>query len=167
MILSDQVAVPIAPALARTRLMGYLCDGSADGASSEATEDQRTAQVRAGVAFLSKRVVVETLDPISRGERTVIAVRWTVSGGTGRRFPTLDANLELRPGNPGETTIVLIGSYRPPVRALVAAVDRMVLHELATSTVRDFLTRIAARLTRAELALEVAPRPAFSAPHGF
>jgi hypothetical protein len=145
-ILSAQVVVPISLALARMRLMAYLSDDSDNGASSQATEDQHATQVRAGVAFLSGQVVVETLDPVMTGERTVVAVRWTAGGSTGALFPTLDANLDLRPGDPGETTIMLIGSFLP-VRVLGAAVDRLVLHELATSTVRDFLTRIAARVT--------------------
>jgi hypothetical protein len=146
MILSDQIDVAISPAVTRNRLMDYLRDTSSVGATSEATEDQHGLHVRAGVALLSKQVVVQALDPVVSAQRTMIPIRWTATGVTGPLFPTLDANLELRPSDAGGTRIVLIGSYLPPLGALGAVVDRMILRQLATATVRNFLARIAVRV---------------------
>jgi hypothetical protein len=149
MILREQIEVPVLPAAVLHRLISYLSDVTPEGASSEATQDQRSSHVRAGFAFLSKQVLVQTLEPTVTGARTIVPVRWTATGITGPLFPTLDANIELRQTACG-TEIALVGSYLPPMGALGAAVDRLVLHELATATVGNFLGRIAARVTLPE-----------------
>jgi hypothetical protein len=96
------------------------------------------------VPALSKLVRVQFREPVRRGAVTVLALRWEATGVAGRIFPVLDADITLAPDGDETTLLGLDGVYGPPGGAIGAGLDRVILHRIATATVRSFLTRIAA-----------------------
>jgi hypothetical protein len=67
--------------------------------------------------------------------------------GSGRLFPKLEADLELAPLGPSRTQLAISARYRPPLGAVGRVVDRAALHVVAEATIKDFLDRVAERLT--------------------
>lgn len=96
---------------------------------------------------LSKLVRVRFREPVRRHAVTVLTLRWEATGATGRIFPVLDADITLTPDGEDATLLGLEGVYGPPGGALGAGLDRVILHRIATATVRSFLTRIADAIT--------------------
>jgi hypothetical protein len=92
---------------------------------------------------LSKLVEVRLLDPVNRGDSAVLALRWEATGPGGGFFPVLDADIALTPAGGHSTRLSLAGSYRPPLGAVGAALDRAILHKVADATIRSLLTRVA------------------------
>jgi hypothetical protein len=71
---------------------------------------------------------------------------WKASG-SGRLFPKLEADLELAPLGPSRTQLAISARYRPPLGTVGRAIDRAALHLVAEATIKDFLDRVAERLT--------------------
>jgi hypothetical protein len=95
---------------------------------------------------------VRLLELVPRCEGIALPLQWEAAGAAGRLFPVLDADLTLVPAGASQTLIRLDGAYRPPLGAVGATLDRMVLHRAATATIRSLLSRIAAALARASAA---------------
>jgi hypothetical protein len=72
-----------------------------------------------------------------------LALRWEATGSGGDLFPALDADIKLTPAGAEASLLTLDGAYRPPLGALGAALDTMILHRVATSTARSLLSQIA------------------------
>jgi hypothetical protein len=119
-------------------------------ASADAYDSGRTGLARVGprgdVPVVSKLVEVYTRDVIVRDGRAVLTLRWEATGPGGGLFPALDADITLTPADAGESLLTLDGAYRPPFAALGMALDRVLLHRVATSTVRSLLSQIAASI---------------------
>jgi hypothetical protein len=107
------------------------------------------------VPALSKLVRVQFREPVRRGAVTVLTLRWEATGATGRIFPVLDADITLAPDGEEATLLGLDGVYGPPGGAVGAGLDRVILHRIATATVRSFLTRIAGAITSPATAAEL------------
>ena len=159
MILREETIVDAPPGWVRQRLQARLTADGLHAESAASFEHENTLLVRAGVSGLSKTVAMVTLPAYQRGEVTVIAFRWVATGPLGELFPTLEANLEIEPTDDGRTRVVIIGSYRPPLRRLGASIDRVVLHTVASTTIHEFLTEISASLQPAAQT-DVTPAPA-------
>ena len=159
-MLREETIVDAPPDWVRQRLRTLLADGlHAESAAS--FEQEHTLLVRAGGPGLSKTVAMLTLPAYQRGEVTVTPFRWVATGPMGELFPTLEANLELEPTDDGRTRVVLLGSYQPPLRRLGASIDRLVLHTVATTTIRGFLAQVTASLQpTAQTDTTAAPTPA-------
>ncbi len=80
-----------------------------------------------------------------RDGRAGLAIRWEVTGLGGGLFPVLDADMMLAPAGPRSTLLTLAGAYRPPLGSLGEALDRAVLHRVASASIRNFTGRVAAR----------------------
>ncbi len=61
-------------------------------------------------------------------------------------LPVLDADIKLSAEGGQGTRVALTGCYRPPFGALGAGLDRMLMHTVATLTLRSLLTRLATAL---------------------
>lgn len=130
-----------APRLARLASGGWL------RARSEAVYD-------GGVAFLarvgplgavpgaSKLVRVRLAEPRRRDEMISVPLRWEATG-PGGLFPALDADIRLSDAGGHSARVTLTASYRPPLAAIGATLDRLVLHAVATATIRALLATIA------------------------
>ncbi len=88
---------------------------------------------------------VQILELTEREDEAVLTLRWEAAGPRGV-FPALDADITLTSAGPGASRLSLSGSYRPPLAALGAALDKAILHRAADATTRSFLSSIATRL---------------------
>lgn len=85
--------------------------------------------------------------PLRRhGDGTLISFTWDAQGGASL-FPHFDADLEVAPLGSDQTVLTIRGTYDPPAGWLGRAVDDLVLHRLAQSTVRAFLDALCSQLT--------------------
>jgi len=109
------------------------------------------------------------VEPVYRHEAMTLGVRWEATGVAGKSFPVLDANIRLSGEGSQGSRVVLTASYRPPLGAAGAGLDRLVLHKVATATIRTFLARVASALegtreaageTAASSWWELGPEPA-------
>ncbi len=143
MFAGDEVRLDISFAVARERLTRLGESGALTGASEDAYGPGLT---RVGMAGVSKLVRVQVRE-LSWTDRTAgLALRWEAAGPGGALFPVLDADLTLAPAGEG-TMLTMAGSYRPPLGALGAVLDRAVLRRVAIATVRSFVAQVAAQLT--------------------
>ena len=94
-----------------------------------------------------KKVWVDIGEPYSRGDGVLIPVHWWANGAT-HLFPSLDGDLEVMPIGGETTQITLMGRYDPPLGGVGQRLDKMLLHRLAETSVRSFLTRLAAVLEK-------------------
>jgi len=141
------VLVDLSFPAAQARLADLARGGMLTRLSEGAYGDGLTGLVRVGplgaAPGLSKLVEVQLLDPVSRGDSAVLALRWEATGPGGGLFPVLDADMALTPAGAHSTRLSLAGSYRPPFGAVGAALDRAILHKVADATIRSLLTRVA------------------------
>jgi hypothetical protein len=143
---SETVSVDVPLAVAQHRLFEHLRLGDLDSLASGAYAEGVMVFARAGVAGLSKTVEIQSVPAYKRGAITVIPLRWVATGALSGAFPVLDANLELTATDSG-TQLDFIGSYRPPLGVLGAALDRLVMHNVARATVQRFAAQLAEVVT--------------------
>lgn len=117
--------------------------------ASAASEDGETLRMRIGPTWSSGLVTREvhvTLGPAREGVDSILrSLSWTASEHAAL-FPSLDGDIELAPLDPEITRISLNVVYTPPLGDFGARIDRVILHRVAQSTVRSFISRIAANL---------------------
>jgi hypothetical protein len=135
---------------ARSRLAA-LVDGEALLTASQDAYGEGAARLaRVGplgpVPGASRLVAVKFGGPLADGEPVVVALRWEAIGPGGGLFPALDANLTLARAGAAAASLRLEGTYRPPLGALGAGLDRVILHRVADATVQGFLGRIGAAI---------------------
>ena len=98
---------------------------------------------------VSRLVRVRFTEPARRDETMTVGLRWEAAGVTGGLFPALDADIRLCDAGGNRVRVSLAGSYRPPFGALGAGLDRLVLHTVATATIKALLASITAALENA------------------
>jgi hypothetical protein len=149
---------------ARARLASLTHRGLLGKASDGAYADGLAGLIRVGpfgdVLGASKLVSVRLLEPVPRDDVMVQPLRWEATGVTGRLFPVLDADLTLAAASAARTLMTLNGAYRPPLAGIGAGLDRVVLHRVATATIRSLLSRIADALAIPAPAAGPAEQPA-------
>jgi hypothetical protein len=120
-------------------------------ASAAAYESGLIGELRVGpagdVRGMSKLVRVYAREPVLRDGTAVLTLRWEATGPGGRLFPALDADLTLTPLDEVSSRLTMDGAYRPPLAALGAGLDRVILNRIANATARSLLTTIAAALS--------------------
>jgi len=151
------VALPFS--LADARLSEFLAGQGLCGASNNAYEaGLREFPLQVGpvgaVSGLSKRVHVYVLPPRSTPAGTTVPFRWLATGVTGQLFPALDADLDLSPEGPEASRLLINARYEPPLGAVGAKIDRILLGRVADSTIRELLRRIEAILVQREGVVE-------------
>jgi hypothetical protein len=157
MFVCDDRVLPVGFAVASARLgelaYGRLLDGVSERVYHGGVQYLLRVGPAGAVPGTSRLVRVQFSDRTYRDGETTVALRWQATGASGGLFPALDADIRLAAEGAHRTRVTLTGSYRPPLGALGAGLDRLVLHTVATATIATLLTRIAA-------ALEGAPAPA-------
>lgn len=150
MFVTHELIADVSFPLARQRLSSLVHEGWLGAASEDAYQDGFTTVIRVGPFMdrpgASKRVRVRFLDPVHRGEAMTVGARWEATGITGALFPVLDADINLTPAGAKATRLALAGTYRPPLDGLGATLDKVILHRVATATVRALLERVAGAL---------------------
>jgi hypothetical protein len=147
MFVGDEVMLDISFPSARVRLESLTRGGLLISASDDAYGEEITGLMRVGPAGLSRLVRVQFRDLSERANTAGFALRWEVTRPGGGLFPVLDADVELIQAGPQSTWLTIAGAYRPPLGALGEALDRAILHRVATATIRGFLSRIATGIT--------------------
>jgi hypothetical protein len=114
-----------------------------------ATQDGDIFQMRIGPSWaagiVTREVNVTLWPPRQRGYALARSLTWTPSDWQ-FLFPLLDGDLELAPIGPDQCRISLAATYTPALGRFGAHVDRTLLHRVAASTVRSFITQIATKL---------------------
>jgi hypothetical protein len=150
MFLSDQRMLTIGISAAQARLANLAHDGWLGEASEAAYQGGIDHLPRVGPLGdwpgLSRRVRVQFLDPVDRDNSVTIGMRWETVGFTGGLFPVLDANITLTTEGEEGTLMTLTAVYRPPLGALGAGLDRVLLHRVAAATVHSLMTSMARAL---------------------
>ena len=147
MFVGDEVQLEVSFALARKRLRQLTEGGALLGTSEDAYDHGAFGLERVGVPGLSKLVRVQVRELSWTEQSAVLAIRWEAAGPGGGLFPVLDADLTMAPIGERATILTLAGAYRPPLGAVGAALDRAILHRVASVTIRAFLAQVAGRIT--------------------
>jgi len=147
---SDERVLNVSIGVAELRLASLARGDWLSGASQSAYQGGIDHLVRAGpfgdLPGASRLVRVQFVDPVYRDGAMTLGVRWEAIGVTGGLFPVLDANIKLS-GEGGQISrAVLTASYRPPLGAAGAGLDRLLLHKVAAATIKTFLARMARAL---------------------
>jgi hypothetical protein len=144
---ADETRLAVSFPLACPRLVNLTRGSSLVSAAEDAIGDGCTGLVRVGPAGpapgVSRLVTVSFLDPAVAGETAVLGLRWTATGPGGRLFPALDTNITLTADGEQATWLRLAGAYRPPLRALGARLDAVIMNRVAKPTMRSFVHRVA------------------------
>jgi hypothetical protein len=155
MFVAQDLTIDVEPRAAQARLANLLGGSWLAGVSVTAYDGGLTGLLRVGPAgpAAAKLVRVRVLDPAYRGEIMTVGLRWEATGPAGGLFPVLDADIIISPAGgqgtpaPGQARLRVAGAYRPPLGRLGAGLDRLVLHQVATATVRHLLHSVAQKIT--------------------
>ncbi len=106
--------------------------------------DRMLADVGLGTngAAIRKQVEVELGPPLRFPSKVVLPMAWRATGPEAL-FPALDADIEIAPLGESCTQLSISARYRPPLGVVGRAVDRLLMHRVAESTVRAFLESMA------------------------
>lgn len=156
MFVGDEVQLDISFTIAQERLAQLAEGGALLSTSEDAYGHGITGLARVGIAGVSKLVRVQVRELTWTDGSTGLALRWEATGASGGLFPVLDADLKLASTGEQATLLAIAGAYRPPLGSLGEALDRAILHLVATATIRNFLARVAAQLTGQPGAAEAA-----------
>ncbi len=150
MFIDDEVPLAVGFDAARARLADLARNDTLAGASQAAYGEGVTELLRVGplgsVPGTSKMVEVRFRNLVERDDYAGLAVRWEATGSGGGLFPALDADIMVMPTGERSSKLRLTGSYRPPLGALGAGLDRILLRTVATATLRTLLAQVAAAL---------------------
>ena len=99
-----------------------------------------------GDGRISRRLLVTAgaAQPFAYG--LLVPIEWRAAQHP-ERYPTLAGVLRLEPSGP-VCRLRLDAHYVPPAGRLGAAIDRALLHNVAETSVKEFVQRVAARLAR-------------------
>jgi hypothetical protein len=160
----DETQLEVGFAVARERLVRLAEDGALFASSEQAYGDGKVGFERVGLPGLSKLVRVQARELAWTDRTGGLAIRWEATGPGGGLFPVLDADIRLAPAGEDVTVLTVAGAYRPPLGALGGALDRVILHRIAETTIRGFMTHLAARITGQPGAEASAPNGAGASP---
>jgi hypothetical protein len=147
MFVAHELMLDIGSRTAQARLANLARGPGLSGSSLAAYHGGLAGLSRVGplgeLPGASKLVRVRLLDPVYRGESMRLGLRWEAAGVTGALFPALDADISLTPAGAQKTRLALAGVYRPPLGRFGAGLDRVILNQVATATIRTLLHSVA------------------------
>jgi hypothetical protein len=147
---ADEKMLDVSIGAAQLRLGKLVHSGWMHAASQAAYQGGIDHLIRVGpfgdVPGTSRLVRVRFVDPVYRDGAMSLGVRWEAVGVSGGLFPVLDANIRLSEESDQGTRVALTASYRPLLGPVGAQLDRVLMHRVATATIRTFLARVAAAL---------------------
>ncbi len=151
MLAAAEISVGLPFSLADDRLKGLL---SGDGLGRASDKAYQAGLVEfsilvgpvGAISALSKRVRVSILPPRVIPEGTRVPLRWVATGVTAHFFPVLDADLDLCSDGDEASLLLIKARYEPPLGAVGAQVDRVLLRRVADLTINELLRRLAAML---------------------
>jgi hypothetical protein len=153
MFVSEERVLAVSFAVASARLANLADGGWLREASENVYQGGVEYLMRVGpagaVPGASRLVRVRFTEPAYREGEATMGLRWEATGMTGGLFPALDADIRLTATENRGARVTLTGSYRPPLGALGAGLDRLLLGTVAVATIKTLLARVAAVLAGA------------------
>jgi hypothetical protein len=150
---SGEASLDLSCTAAQARLTYLIRGGWLGNASAQAYSDGITELAWPGplgpAPCLSRLVQARFQDLKASGDSARLALRRDVAGPGGGSFPALDADMTLTPAGEHSTTLRLTGAYRTPLGTAGAELDWVIVHRLATATIRAFLLLLAEAITGA------------------
>ncbi len=146
MFVGDEMPLEVSFAAARERLAQLTGNGALVSTSEDAYSHEAAHMTRVGAGGLSKLVRVQVRELTWIDTAAGLAIRWEATGPGGVLFPVLDADIRLIPAGERDSVLMVAGSYRPPFGPLGQALDRAILHRVATATIGRFLAQLAAQI---------------------
>lgn len=113
----------------------------AEAAYRDGEELRASISVGAGPASMAKTVRMQVGDPVRSAEETTVPIVWEATGPSGM-FPKMRGKLTLAAIGPDLTQLAFRGDYEPPLGAIGRALDKVVMHRIAESSVKGFVDRI-------------------------
>jgi hypothetical protein len=156
MFAAQALTVEVGYRAAQARFANLLRGNWLAGVSEAAYDGGLAGLLRVGptIPVAAKLVRVRFLDPVYRGDGMTVGLRWEATGPAGSLFPVLDADIAISPGGQEgapaaeePARLALTGAYRPPLGRLGAGLDQVVLHRVATATMRRLLGSVAETIT--------------------
>ena len=95
---------------------------------------------------IDREVEIALGTPYRSGSTTRVPITWHAATKE-RLFPQLDADLEIAGLGPGKSQLSMDARYRPPLALIGRALDRTLLHRVAEATIKDFVDRVAERIS--------------------
>ena len=126
-----------------------LADGGLTEESRRAAEKGASFLMRVGPGGsrgFAKQVLVEVLPFDYVGRKVVLPLRWRPTGPAGRLFPSLEANLTISEVDGIGSLVSIVASYEPPLDAVGAGLDRILLSRAAGATLTALLREIVTKL---------------------
>lgn len=118
-----------------------------EGAYSEAAADL----LQTGLAPLAApNIRAECRHLATRSDSAMVTLHWEVSGAAAAQLPVLDADVTALPAGDEATLLRFDGAYPAPLGAVGAGPDSIVLHHVASATIRMFADRIANLIAAAD-----------------
>ena len=115
--------------------------------TAEGGGQRRMAEVGFGSAVRVGRSVLVTVGRPARVEsKTLLPISWRPASGEAM-LPPMDAEIEVAPMGSRTTQIAMTAHYTPPFGLLGRVADRALMHRVAEATIKDFVERVADRLT--------------------
>jgi hypothetical protein len=164
MFVAHEVRLDVSFPVALACLRNLACGCSLTGASRDAYGETITSLMRVGpvgtTPGVSRLVSVSFVDPVTREGSAILGMRWNAAGPGGGLFPALDANIVLTADGDQTSVLRLEGAYRPPLGALGARLDAVIMNRIAAATIRGFTGRVAdAIIVQADAAKPANPPP--------
>jgi hypothetical protein len=156
MFVREEVRLDLRLEAAQVRLANLIRGDWLLAAAQDTYGEGITGLLRVGPRIpalgLSRLVEVNFRDLIVRDGSAVLTLRWKAIGPGGALFPVLDADITLTPVDSRSTVLRLDGAYRPPLGSAGAGLNRVLLHRVATATIRSFIARVADHISQPDLA---------------
>jgi hypothetical protein len=115
--------------------------------TAEDEGQRRMAEVGFGSAVRVGRSVLVTVGRPARVEsKTLLPISWRPASGEAM-LPPMDAEIEVAPMGSETTQLAMTARYSPPFGLLGRVADRALMHRVAEATIKDFVERVADRLT--------------------
>ena len=95
---------------------------------------------------IDREVELELGRPYLSGSATRIPLTWRATSRE-RLFPQLEADIEIAALGADRSQLSMDARYRPPLALVGRALDRALLHRVAEATIKDFVDRVAERLS--------------------
>ena len=140
-----QIGKPVTAVAPRFRSFFANFGVWAESAYREGEDMRASISIGKSPATVAKTVRMRVGDPVTEEGETSVPVVWEATGATSL-FPKMEGSLILAAIGPDHTQLAFRGTYEPPLGALGRALDKVLMHRLAESSVKGFVDRIGAAL---------------------
>jgi hypothetical protein len=143
-LVSEETRVPAAFRTASARLANLARGGSLLRISEDAYGDAAESLLQAGPASRAAQQIRAECRYLATGSHSaVVTLHWEVTGATSVQLPVLDADGTVLPAGDDSSLLRFDGAYPAPLGSAGAGPDSIILHHVASATIRTFADRIA------------------------